>query len=366
MADILAALVPIFAVILLGFFLRRFGFPGDGFWPQAERLTYYVLFPALLVGSLSRGGFGGQPVWPLAATLAGSVLSVSLLLTVLRPRMAMGGPAYSSVFQSSIRPNTYVGLSAAWALLGTEGVGLSAIALLTLIPMVNVLAVSVLARHGAALAAASAEAPRTADAAVEAAGPRITDAAAEAAGPRKADAVHRGSAADGHGRAASSALPGAAQKDVRVGRILRELAKNPLILGCVVGICLNAFALRLPHVVSETLNVLGRAALPLGLLAVGAGLRMEAVRANMGAVALGSCMKLALLPCVALALSPALGLGHDERLVAVIFTAIPVSASSFILARQMGGDHGLMAGLITAQTAMAAVTLPIVLSMVAG
>lgn len=389
MADVLAALVPIFAVILLGFFLRRSGFPGEGFWPQAERLTYYVLFPGLLVGSLSRGGFEGQPVWPLATVLAGAVLGVALALTLLRPRMVMGGPAYSSLFQSSIRPNTYVGLSAAWALLGDAGVGLSAIALLTLIPIVNVLAVSVLSRHGAPVLTRSAgaygpgranegaarhisdkTAPRTDVFESHWAGKKVPDSGGVDEGPVDSDpsvddpgreAGQRAGTRTGEAAQASSS-----PNRHGAGRILRELVRNPLILGCVVGIGLNAFAIPLPRVAAQTLDVLGRAALPLGLLAVGAGLRVDAVRANMEAVALGSFLKLLVLPGLALIVSLLLGLNGSERLIAVIFTAIPVSASSFILARQMGGDHELMAGLITAQTALAAVTLPIVLSMVAG
>lgn len=51
MAQILAGIAPIFALILAGYGLKRLDFPGEAFWPDLERLTYYVLFPALLVDS---------------------------------------------------------------------------------------------------------------------------------------------------------------------------------------------------------------------------------------------------------------------------------------------------------------------------
>lgn len=48
------ALVPVFALIVMGHLFRRWNFPGDGFWLQAERFTYYVLFPAMLVYKLGQ------------------------------------------------------------------------------------------------------------------------------------------------------------------------------------------------------------------------------------------------------------------------------------------------------------------------
>jgi predicted permease len=54
---IFGALGPIFFVIGLGYVLRRSRFPGEAFWPTAEKLTYYLLFPALLVHRLALADF---------------------------------------------------------------------------------------------------------------------------------------------------------------------------------------------------------------------------------------------------------------------------------------------------------------------
>ena len=67
--DVLQTILPIFLLILTGFILRRTEFPSTGFWPQAERLTYYVLFPALLIDKLTSMHAGQQPVLPMAATI---------------------------------------------------------------------------------------------------------------------------------------------------------------------------------------------------------------------------------------------------------------------------------------------------------
>ena len=48
--------------------------------------------------------------------------------------------------------------------------------------------------------------------------------------------------------------------------------------------------------------------------------------------------------------------------VAVLYNGLPTSASSYVLARQMGGDGKLMAGIITATTLAAALTLPVLVA----
>ena len=138
---ILAALAPIFLLILFGHLLARTGFPGAGFWAPAERLTYYVLFPSLLVSSLATAPLGATALGPLALVLAGSVLAATLLLLLCRPLFGVDGPGFSSVVQGAVRFNTYVGLAAAYALLGQHGLTLAAVAIAVLVPLVNVVCV---------------------------------------------------------------------------------------------------------------------------------------------------------------------------------------------------------------------------------
>lgn len=300
MSLILLAVAPIFGLILIGFILRRMEFPGPGFWPVSERLTYYVLFPALLISGLAGRNFD-ESAMGLAATLFVSVCLMALLLTVLRPFLKMDGPLFTSVFQGSIRPNTYVGLSAAAALLGPDWMALSAVALLTLIPLVNVLCVLALSRHGS----------------------------------------------NGGG----------------IAQVGLELVRNPLILACVAGFALNGFSLTLPGVVNDLLTIMGKAALPLGLLAVGAGLRTEGIGEKIIPVAVASAAHLIALPLIAYGCSQVIGLDAVSRDAALIYTAIPVSVSAFILARQMGGDYRAMALIITVQTILSAITMPLILAL---
>ncbi len=319
--NVLTAIGPIFALIMLGFALRRNEFPGRDFWPQAERLTYYVLFPALLIDKLSGIHLGDQPVWSMAIAMGLSVCLVAALLLALRPRIQTDSPAFTSVFQGAMRPNTYVGLSAASGLFGDTGVSLSAVALMTLIPLVNVLCVTILIRHG-----------RNGHAAVH----TIDDGNGGGLSPRQT-------------------------MGLRI--TLRQLAANPLILGCLAGFLLNGLQISIPHALGEGLRVLGSASLPMGLLSVGAGLSFGTlVRARRDILTSAAC-KLFLLPALTALLCHMFGVAGTALGICLIFTAIPVSVSSYILARILGGDHDSMAAIITAQTLLSAITMPAVLTL---
>ena len=117
---ILGALGPVFGLILIGFGLRRSGFPGDGFWPAAERLTYFILFPALLIQRLALSRIGDYAVLPVAAVIIAMLLTMTALVYLLRSWLHVDGPAFTSVYQGAIRFNTYVGLAVALAVFNAK------------------------------------------------------------------------------------------------------------------------------------------------------------------------------------------------------------------------------------------------------
>jgi malonate transporter and related proteins len=295
------ALAPIFLLIALGWLLRARGFLGDAFWPGAERLVYWILFPALLLLTTASSDLAGLRSLPLAGALVAAILLTAGLAFALRGRLGLGGASFTSIFQGAIRNNTYVGLAGAGALYGAAGLAVMGIVVFVVVTLVNVLSVIVLLSH-------------------------------------------RGGA-------------------MRLADLLLSVASNPLILACAGGFALNATGLALPGLASAMLEILGRAALTLALLCVGAGLDLGRLGRNPPAVAAASVLKLVVMPVATWAFCRLFGVEGVAAATALLFTAAPISASSYVLARQLGGDAPLMAGLITLSTILAALTMPLALAL---
>lgn len=302
MAVMAEALVPIFGLILLGYGFRCWSFPGEGFWWQAERLTYYVLFPAMLIyklGSAELPVSAYSDIFFLVVCMLGA-MTVALVLLQLFWRLP--GPKYSSLFQGSIRFNSYVALAAAGLLLGDEGLSLMAIAVAVKVPLLNMICIVMFAF----------------------------------------------STRDG---------------PVRIAPMLRAIATNPLIIGSLVGVVWSYFRLGFHPIAAGMLEPLSNLALPLGLMTVGAGLQIRALRGASAPFMVASAAKLIGFPLLAAALALMLGLSGLMVQVAVLLAALPTASSAYILARQLGGDAPLMAAIISGQTLLATVTVPLVLGL---
>jgi len=304
MQQILSALAPVFALILMGHVMRRRDLAPEAFWAPAEAMTFYVFFPALLLSNTAKADFGDIAVLPMMAASSLGVLAVSAAIVLLRPRLGLDGPGFTSVFQGTIRPNVYLGIAAAAALFDDAGLTLVSVCVAVLVPLVNVLSVIVLVRH---------------------------------------------------------ASPGGAVPGWR--QTLGPVTRNPLILACLGGMALNVGGIGLPPVIGPLLEILGRAALPIGLLAVGAGLDLAAIRPAGRMVAMTSAIKLLALPALTYLFCQAFGVSGLATTVCVLYAGLPGSATSYVLARQMGGDTVLLAGSITATTLAAMATMPLIVAL---
>jgi malonate transporter and related proteins len=301
-APIVLALLPIVLLIAFGYLMRRRAFLPDAFWPQAERLSYFVLLPCLFVHGLATADLSNVPVGPLAGTLLLSTLVVATLLVSFSHLLADDGPAFTSVFQGGIRFNNYVGVTAALGLFGQPGVALAAVATATIVPTVNILCVMVFARHGAA-------------------------------------------------------------RPTALG-VLRGVVTNPLVAACALGIALQLTGIGLPPGLEGGVKALGQVSLPLGLLCVGAALNWDALGQGLRHTINATVAKFALMPLVTAAIYLWFGLDARSTTIAVLFQALPTASSSYIMARQLGGDANLMAGIITFQTALAALTVLVALLLI--
>ena len=143
---------------------------------------------------------------------------------------------------------------------------------------------------------------------------------------------------------------------------LREIARNPLIISTLAGLAANFAGLRFPDAVATTLQRIGLAALPLGLMAVGAGLTFGALKASPGLAASLLAIRHAVLPAVAIGLASLLALPPAQASIAVLFASLPTAASAYVLAARMGGDGNFVAGIVTLSTLLGMLSVPLALA----
>ncbi|MDQ9168844.1 AEC family transporter [Oxalobacteraceae bacterium R-40] len=144
----------------------------------------------------------------------------------------------------------------------------------------------------------------------------------------------------------------------RSGGLLKELAKNPLLLATAGGIIFNLIGLRVPEIAGAFLSRLGNASIALGLIMVGAGLRLSGLQNAKGIASYLIAVKLLAVPACAYFLGRFLELPPLQLQIAVIFGALPTASSAYVLTTRMGGNGPLVAFLISAGTLISLVTLP--------
>jgi len=101
--------------------------------------------------------------------------------------------------------------------------------------------------------------------------------------------------------------------------------------------------------------------MPIGLLAVGAGIEVSALSKAGAPVFVSSALKLAVLPLLTFGLLKLFGLSGEALAAALLYATLPCSATSYVLARQMGGDAPLMASIISVQTLLSMLSMPLLL-----
>lgn len=139
----------------------------------------------------------------------------------------------------------------------------------------------------------------------------------------------------------------------------REVARNPLIWGTLTGFLLNLAGFVPPQALQAFLGRLADASIALGLIAVGAALRLEGTPGLRGISIWLVLVKLLALPLIAALVGYALGLQGLNYQIVVLFAALPTASSAYILAMRMGGDGRSVAWLISATTLASMLTLPV-------
>ena len=297
------SLFPVFALILSGSLLKRFGLTNDVFLQTSDKLIYYIFFPLLLfwkIGSASTDLFSNSGLYK-SAILA--ILIVYLLSTAFIVIFKVSDFKVGSFSQSCYRFNSYIGVAIVLSALGEEGIQHLGILMGMIIPIINVLCVSTLIWFSG-----------------------------EKALPLK-----------------------------RMGQIIKGLISNPLILACISGIIYANLAEGFPPYIEGLLQLCSFAALPLAMLSIGAALSIGSIKDHLKLSLIASCFKLVVLPVVGYLFLIKFGVAGVALKVGLIYFALPTSTSLYILSSQLNSDTELASAAIALSTILSFFSLSVAL-----
>lgn len=300
---VLNNLFPVFALLIFGHLLKRFGYTHNTFLKTADKLIYFIFFPALLFWKIGAGASDriGDPGLYKAAICA--VVSVyvfsSLYIKVFRV------PAYQagSFSQSCYRFNTYIGMAVVLNALGEEGARQFSILIGLIIPIINILAVTTLSWYS--------------------------------------------------------------DKEVslrqRTWATVKALVSNPLIIACIAGIAYWKLIGGFPIFIDNTFRLAAFVTLPLALFSIGGALTLGSMKNHLKLSLVACGFKLILLPMTGflfLNVFNATGLSFK---VGMIYFALPTSTALYILSSQLSSDTRLASAAIALSTILSFISLSVAL-----
>ncbi len=302
MTVIFESILPVFLLVFLGVCLKRFRRIDLNLWEGLEQLGYFVLFPALLFSTLATADFSGLRTDSTALATIGSISLMCACLLTLWPLLRERGvsaASFTSVFQTATRLNGFMALAIAQKLYGPIGLTLTALVMTLVIIPINFYNIGVLVWFNG--------------------------------GPR----------------------------GLRFFTI--RIITNPLIMASFAGILLNMLGIRVYAPVMTTIDMLGHASLSLGLVMVGAGLKVSDALKPRPVAVLAVFLKLIVMPIFMVSASYLLGMRGPGLSVIALGAAVPTAMNGYLLAKQMGGDAPLYAAVATIQTVVSFFTIPLVL-----
>lgn len=297
MASLITIILPQFLLILFGSGLRKMKSFTESFWSGLETMVFYVLFPPLLFNSVYKSQFNLEAsAWFLLVAVSCMLGAVCLSWLVNQFYQESAWTKWS-VFHCGFRFNTYIGFAICQPLLGNEGFALLSLLIAIWVPISNTIAVVTLSF------ATNSES--------------------------KFNFFNR----------------------------LKTVVKNPLIIATLTGLFFNLLKIPLLPLIDIFIGYLSSAALALGLLCIGAGLKFDDVKKYKTLIAWCTLERLILVPFLAICLSILLLPNPVEACVLILFAALPTAQSCYVMTSKMKGDGAAVADLTSSQTLLSMLTL---------
>jgi malonate transporter len=298
MNTILPVISSILLVMLLGYGLAKNFFTDASFWQGVSKLSYWVFFPVLIVRTLANATINTELLFPLFAIFTTALIVIWIYCLLVARLLGQDGPSTASIVQGGMRHNGFIGLAVLFDMFGLPGQELGALIIAVLVPFTNILSVL-----------------------------------------------------------SVSVLVNKKNNQPLGALIIKELLRNPMLISVAIGLFLNMLAISIPAVLDQSMALLGRAALPLLLLSVGASLNIRALKGSWPPLAAAVSTKLLVFPALFLGGALWFNLPPLVTVCLVVFGALPTAVSAYPLIQQMGGNAKLMADIITLQTLVSLVGL---------
>ena len=296
--------LPIFLVMVLGWFLKQRGMLDEHFVSVANKFNFQVTLPFLVFRDLAavdiRAIFDGRYV--LFCALATTVCFFAIWggAKLFLKDQTMTGAFVQASFRSSA---AVMGLAFIENIYGTSAMG--PLMIIGAVPLYNIFSVIVLTF----------------------------------------EANDNGGASGG-------------RKDYsKIRKAVINILKNPIIIAIVLGLLVAYFRIDFPDIVDHSINYVARTATPLALIAMGAGFEGRAAVKKLGPTLAAAAIKLVLQPLVLIPLAVALGFRGEQLIGLVVMLAAPATPSCYIMAKNMDNDGVLTASIVVMTTLLAAFTL---------
>lgn len=301
MHNVFYSILPIFLIALLGSVIRRKWLISDEFWRGLEKLSFYILFPTVLFQYSSQIDLNSSEFIQLTMALTLSTLIVSAMLVLYQTTRPYSRVQFTSVFQGATRYNSYTFFALGSALFGKEGLSIVAAISPYLLILTNITSVIVFTHY-----------------------------------------IPKG---EGLTKRKSAIL------------MARSIIANPFILASVAGVTFNYLELTLNIGVEKTIHNLANSALTIGMLIVGAGIKIKVKPKYFKQIAFTSVVKLIIMPVVTFIVLWMTGITGTAKSIGILFSCLPCATSSYILSRQLGGDPETMSSIITFTTIFSILSL---------
>ena len=304
MYSVFCNVLPIVLIALIGSFIRKKWLVSDEFWRGLEKLSFYLLFPAVLFSSVYKLELASSEFFRLVFALVISHLVVAALAIYYQTRENYDQAQFTSLFQGATRYNNYILFALSSALFGD--VGLSVVASISpyMIVLTNVTAIMCFVHYI----------------------------------PQNS----RG-----------------ASKKRSIVLMFKSIIANPFVIASLVGFVFNYLQIDLNAGIEKTIDSLADSALTIGILIVGASLKFKIKPENMKIIISASFIKLIITPIITFLILWIMAITGIAKSVGILFSCLPCASSAYILSRQLGGDPETMSSIITFTTIFSVLSLSI-------